>query len=206
MSKRIELKLYTALGTDESGDIKMVDYFFNHGDMHGKPFFGVTGSSFMWCSPDYIQEQDNIENVKDHYGFLWQECVKAETTKESEEEFCQGLIDSNKCNGSGIFLGHDDSYLYELDQDETFLKYVENNFAEKNKVVDGLYDEEIGTFACVGGGRCFSGDENNLKDYINPVRRSLHLVAVEFEAGKIDIETVERFLVDNDIKFNKVVK
>jgi len=52
--QRIELRLYLALGETESGEIKMLDYFFDSGKLHGQDFKGVTGSSFYFVSPEEI--------------------------------------------------------------------------------------------------------------------------------------------------------
>lgn len=200
MSKRIELKLYLALGTSECGEVKMIDYFFQHEDS----FSGVTGSSFYFVSPEEIEERNDLDNVIDNYGYLWQEAVQDGQTTDSQEDYMQSWIDSYRANGEGLFICHDNSYLNELERDEDFLKYAQANFTDK-KMID-FWDEEVGTFECVGGGRCFSGDEDSLDSYINDKRAALHDIARKFESKKISIEQVETFLIDNEIPYKKIEK
>ena len=199
-STRTQLNIYLALGTSEYEEVKMIDYFFDHGDMKG-----VTGSSFNWCSPDYIEERNSVEFVIDFAGHVYEESETEQERFDTIEEWAEDVIKSYQYNSDGVFCFHDNSYVYELSEDQDFMKYAEEKFTD-NKKLDDLYNEERGTFECVGGGRCFSEDEEDLSEYVNPRRRALHEVAKQYESGKISIDQVETFLKDNEIPFKKVTK
>lgn len=195
----MRLTLYTALGINEHREIKMLDSFFQHND----GFKGVVGSSFYYVSPDEIADRNDLETVSDNYDYIWKEAVANGSTDEGKDEYMQNFIDSYTCNSDGLFVGHDTSYIYNLDRDEDFLKFYNEHAETKLK---GLYDSDEGTFECVGGGRCFDNDEVDMVKYVNDQRALLHDIARMFEAGLIDIETVEQILIDNKVPFTKELK
>ena len=199
-SIRTQLNIYLPLGTSKHEEVKMINYFFDHGDMKG-----VTGSLFNWCSPECIQERNSVESVIDFAGEVYEESETEQERFDTIEEWAEDVIRSYRYNSDGVFCFHDNSYVYKLSEDQEFIKYVEQKFTD-NKKLDDLYDEELGTFECVGGGRCFDKDEEFLSEYINPKRLALYEVAKQYESGKISIEQVEVFLKDNEIPFNKVTR
>jgi len=201
--QRIELRLYLALGETESGEIKMLDYFFDSGKLHGQDFKGVTGSSFYFVSPEEIEERNDLDNVKDSYGYLWQEAVRADQTELGLDEYIQELIDSEINYGDGVFFSHDSSYLTQLADDKKFMEFAENKYCDNKRLRD-LWDSEVGTFECVGGGRCFDAEEDDMTFYISPEREELHAVARRYEAGEMSIDEVEAFLIKTNIPFKKV--
>lgn len=122
---------YEIIGITTAGEIIMLDYIFKHSD----GFKGATGSVFVPVSQEEIEERNDIENVIDSYGYLWQEAVESGLTTLSQEDYMQEIIDSS----DGYYLGHDTSYIYKIP--ESF----------KNE-----YYPDAETFECIGGGRCFS--------------------------------------------------
>lgn len=192
----MRLVLYTALGINEHNEVKMLDSFFQHND----GFKGVTGSSFYYVSPEEINNRNDLETISDDYDFIWKEAVNNGNTEESKEEYMQNFIDSYTSNSDGLFVGHDTSYVHKLDRDDDFIKFYNSN---KKTKLTGLYDSDEGTFECIGGGRCFNGDEVDMLSYVNNQRALLHNIARMFESGLIDIETVEQMLIDNNISFIK---
>lgn len=64
--------------------------------------------TFTPVTQDYIDDLNDLDNIKDTYGYMWDEMAdyrKAEY--DNEMEYYQGIIDSS----SGYYLGHDDSYI-----------------------------------------------------------------------------------------------
>tara|TARA_R110000851_G_scaffold78774_1_gene173728 strand:+ start:278 stop:862 length:585 start_codon:yes stop_codon:yes gene_type:complete len=191
MKKSTRLEIYRVIGMKDEHEIVMIDGFFDHGD----GFQGVTGSSFDFYCPDQIAEMNDIDEVTSNYDYLWAESVADGNTTESLEDYMQGFIDSYLMNSDSMFIGHDTSYIFKLQDDKALMiKYD----------LKDVWDDEKGTFGCIGGGRMFSKDEKELDNYFDdPIRQALHVLAKEFEAKKIDIKTVEKFLIDNNIDFKK---
>lgn len=195
-SNTIRLKLYTTLGLTADNEVKMLDSFFQHQD----DFKGVTGSSFYFVDPQGIEERNDIDNIKDNYDFIWREQVQAQKTEESLDEWAESFKQEYIMNSDSLFVGHDTSYIHHLDRDQAFLDWHNSRFKTELK---GCYDDEEGTFECIGGGRCFNSEEEDLVSYIDDSRALLHDLARSFEAGNIDIETIEQVLIANDIKYSK---
>jgi hypothetical protein len=130
---RQELRLNKLLGITKSGELIMVDYLFND-TLHGEPFHGATGSSFVGVTQDEIDDRNDLENVKDTYGYLWQEAVKDGATTDSMEDFLQSWID----NAEGYYIGHDTSGIHHIPD-----------------TIKKMHFDGCETFECVGGGRMF---------------------------------------------------
>lgn len=199
MTKRIELRLFKALGVTKDSDVKMIDYFFEHGD----GFKGVTGSSFYFVGPEDISERNDLENIKDGYEFIWRETVAAGKTEESLDDWMDSFRDEYLRNSDSLFVGHDTSYIHYLDRDEAFLSFFNSLHGLD---LEGCYDDEKGTFECVGGGRCFSGDEADLEHYLDDNTAILHDLIRAFESGNIEIDLVETVLKDLSIPFERIEK
>jgi len=201
-SKKIELKINLPLGINGDGEVIMIDGFFKHQD----DFKGVTGSSFTWCSPEHIEEANDLDNLKENYGYLWEEAVADDNTEGSLETYMKDMLDSYRINREGLFFFHDYSNLDLLQDDTEFLKFASKKFHSSSEKYD-FYDPEIGTFECTSGGRMFSGDdESEGFDYVNSKRAFLHGAAILFEEGEIDIEAVEHMLIENKIPYKKIEK
>lgn len=125
----------------KNGTLYMVDYTFE-GTMHGKPSIGVTGSCFAPVTQAEIDERNEVENVIESCGFIGQEAVENGETTKSQEDWIEDLIECKLNNGEGLFIGHDTSCIHKI-PDEIREKYF----------------PDAVTFECIGGGRCFDGDE-----------------------------------------------
>ena len=90
----------------------------------------------------YIDERNDLDNVKDIYGYLYEE---AETDHENEslDEYMQSLIDQAQGYGQE-FLGHDDSDCHLVTDEVT--EYINENIMD---------DFEVAAYECIGGGGCF---------------------------------------------------
>lgn len=121
---------FEIVGITEDNEIIMLDSIFDHGD----GFKGAVGSSFYALEQSEVDDRNDLENVIENYGYIWQEAVAAGNTTESQEKFIRGFINSSE----GYFLGHDDSYIH----------HIKDEFQEK-------YFPDAVTFECVGGGRMF---------------------------------------------------
>ncbi len=102
---------------------------------------GASVIYFDTISQDFINEQNDIETVKEQYGYLWQETVARKETECSLEEFMWGILADNRANG-GYYLGHDDSYVHSIDDDD------------KKRIADALKldPDDIVTFNFCGVG------------------------------------------------------
>lgn len=138
------LSLNKCVGITKSGELVMVLNFFNK-TLYDKPFHGATGTIFNPLSQSEIDERNDLENVKDAYGYLWTEAVKDGSTTDSYDDYMQKLIDTEINYGEGLFLGHDTSDIY-LIPDEI-----------KKTHFDG-YE----SFECISCGRMFPLKEEDM--------------------------------------------
>lgn len=140
---RTELKLKKCLGITNDGELVMVNYLFNHdGD---ESFHGATGSTFVGVTQREIDDRNDLETVKDSYGYIWQEAVKDGTTTDSQDDYIQGLIDSEVNYGGKYFFAQDDSYIYDIPDS-----------------IKKMHFDGCETFECIGGGRMFPIKRENM--------------------------------------------
>lgn len=198
MSNCIRLNLYLALGKNEGGEVLMLDSFFEYKD----GMKGCTGSKFYFVSPDEIESRNDLGEIKSNYDYLWKEEVQSGKTEEGLDDWVESFKDSYLANSDGLFICHDTSYLHKLDRDDAFLKFASNYTGQE---LNGLYDSDLGTFECVGGGRCFDSKDADLESYIDG-RKLIHDLARKYEAGTIDLASVESELTLNNIPFEKEVR
>lgn len=185
---REEIKLYLPIGIDREDKLIMIDYFFSS-TLEDKPFFGVTGSHFDFYYPETIEAANDIENIKDNYGYLWQEEVANGMTEESLDVWAEEFKQSYLLNGDGIFISHDTGYLeYICDHKEVLDHYG----------ITELWDEEQGTLSCSGGGRMFSKDDEDFEHYFTH-GKLLHDLIRNFEGGEVSLEDVYNILIDNKV-------
>lgn len=130
---RTELKLKRCVGITNAGELIMVDCLFND-EMNGSPFHGANGYSFVGITQSEIDERNDMTNVIDNYGYLWQEAVKDGSTTDSQEDFLQSWID----NCDGYFIGQDTSYIYDIPD-----------------TIKKMHFDGCETFECISGGRMF---------------------------------------------------
>lgn len=192
------LILYLAVGKSSDNEVTMIDSFFQYKD----GMKGVTGSKFYFVSPDEIESRNDLDGIKSNYDYIWKEEVQNGNTELGLDGWAEQFRDSYIANGDGLFVGHDTSYLPKLDRDETFLKFASNYTGQE---LTDLYDSDLGTFECVGGGRCFNSNDDDLESYIDG-RKIIHDLARKFEAGAIDLASIENELTLNNIPFEKEVR
>lgn len=192
------LVLYLAIGKNEDGEVTMIDSFFEYKD----GMKGVTGSEFYFVPPDEIESRNDLDEIKSNYDYIWREEVQNGDTELGLDEWAEQFLDSYIVNGDGLFISHDISYLHRLDRDDAFLKFASNYTGQE---LTGLYDADLGTFECVGGGRCFDSNDSDLESYIEG-RKIIHDLARKYEAGTIDLVSIEKEFILNGIPFEKEVK
>ncbi len=142
---RQQLILNKCVGITKQGELILVNYLFND-TLHDKPFHGATGSRLCPLSQDYIDDRNDLENVIDTYGYLWQEAVKDGLTTDSQEAYIQGIIDAEVNYGDSMFLGHDT-----LD-----VHYIPDDIKKE-------YFKDAVSFECIGGGRMFPITDNEME-------------------------------------------
>jgi hypothetical protein len=139
---------YQIIGITTDGEVIMLDSLFDHGD----GFKGACGSSFYPVTQDDIDQRNDLETVKDTYGYMWQEAVKDGSTEESLDDYMERFIRSYIFNSDGLFVGHDTSYIH----------HIPDSFRTEH-----FPDAE--TFECIGGGRMFdSPDKRKWKVLLRP--------------------------------------
>ena len=181
---RIQLNLNRPLGITKDGELILVNYLFSCGDgLNGEAFHGATGATLMPLSQDYIDERNEVKNVIETYGYLWEEAVKDGNTTDSQEEYMQAMIDAEVLCGSGLFFGHDDSYIYDVPD-----------------VVKKTHFDGYESFECVGGGRMFPVKQDmliildqDLWDAVNAIEaQDLPLDMIQsLVGGKLTVDGVE---------------
>lgn len=116
---------------------------------------GCVGYSMHTLLQEDIDRENDMDNLKDEYDYLWREAVAQGVTELGLEEYLEKLI--RDADRSGLyFLGDDDSFRYRFnrivdelpeDQKETLKRY----FGEK--------DVDFVDWTCIGCGRCFDPNE-----------------------------------------------
>ena len=129
----------------KDGSIYFLDYVFNHHD----GFKGATGTILDPIAQSEIDENNDPENVKEWYRDIWQQSVESGNTENSLNDFVEECIDH--CDGE--FPGHDMSYS----------EYHDEAFKH--------FDDDVKTFNCSGGGRCF--DHKLLNSFDTVIDQSL---------------------------------
>lgn len=128
---RKQINYYKPVGIKD-GSIYFLDYVFDHFD----GFRGATGTVLDPITKDYINNISN-EDWIDYSKEIWVEAVKSGSTEDSLEDFAEQIKTSSEIDGLK-FPGHDYSY-FELHDEAS--KY---------------FDNDVETFNCSGGGRCFN--------------------------------------------------
>lgn len=168
---RQEIKLNKIVGITKYGEIVMLREVFNYVDgLHGKPFHGACTASFNAVDQNYIDERNDVDNVKDNYDYLWKEAVQSGNTELGLNEYIEELIELELSQGDGEFIGHDTSYIYDIPK----------SFKEE-------YFPDAVTFECVGGGRS-SYKRSDFETIID--KEALNLM-LNIESDKADLSIFE---------------
>ena len=129
MTKRKEKKYFKPVGIKD-GSIYFLDYIFEDGD-----FKGAVGTVLDPVTKDYIKNITN-EDWIEYSREIWVDAVRLGSTEQSLEDYAESIKNESENQGQ-LYPGHDDSYTELHDEAK---KYFDNN---------------VETFNCCGGGRCF---------------------------------------------------
>ena len=168
---RQEEKIYKLVGLNKNGEIVMCDDLFKYSD----GFKGACGSIFEVLTKEKAEKINRLVREDGDYGYedLWRECVHAGNTTDGLTEWLESVVDEELAGGKD-FVGQDTSYFCQLKQElkrlyesmpEEKLQEMIDFINENNYRNDDVYFESIddfkqnAVFSCVGGGRCFSKDE-----------------------------------------------
>lgn len=126
-----------------NGVLYLVNYTFED-TMHDKPFVGVTGSNLVPYTQAEAEQRSEPETFADLYEmeFHWREAVKEERTTESYADWLDSVIQEQRAEGKDFPMC-----------DDSDTQYI--NVEEMKK----YFGKDIIGFECVGGGRCFHGDD-----------------------------------------------
>lgn len=168
---RQEEKIYKLVGLNEAGEFVMCEEIFKYSD----GFKGACGSIFAVLTKRKAEKINRLIREDGDYGYeaLWRECVYEGDTTSGLAEWLKDVVDKELASGKD-FVGQDTSSFNYLEQElkrlyesmpEEKLQEMINFINENNYRNDDVYFESIddfkqnAVFSCVGGGRCFSQNE-----------------------------------------------
>ena len=129
MTKRKEKKYFKPVGIKD-GSIYFLDYIFEDGD-----FKGAVGTVLDPITKNYIENITNEDWIQ-YSREIWVEAVKSGSTEQSLEDYAESIKNESENQGQ-LYPGHDDSYTELHDEAKKY------------------FDNDVETFNCCGGGRCF---------------------------------------------------
>lgn len=222
---RQEEKIYKLVGLNKNGEIVMCDDIFKYSD----GFKGACGSIFEILNKSKAEEINRLVAQGDYgYDDLWRECVHAGSTTEGLTEWLENLVYDEVTIGDNDFVGQDKSYFCQLKQElkrlyesmpEEKLQEMIDFINENNYRNDDVYFESIddfkqnAVFSCVGGGRCFSKDEELPIVFDNELLEKIRIAETPIEnptprektAEEIQAEEhAKKVLQDFDKAFSKI--
>ena len=143
-NKKEEIKYGKPVGIKD-GTIYFLDGVFKYHD----GFKGATGTRLDPITQAEIDNNNDIDNATEWYREIWQESAHGGHTEQSLKEFVEDCLNHQ----DGDYPGHDLSH------------YEYHDEAKK------YFDDDVETFHCVGGGRCF--DEELLSSFDKVIDQSL---------------------------------
>ena len=168
MEKRATANI--CLGIRE-GELVFLEDIFEHGDS----FKGCTGFSMRYVSPETIEANNNVDNIKDQCEDLWIEAVKARATTDSLDDYVQQIIDDASYNGL-LYPFYDDSF--QCEQEESIGKLTEKT---KQKIYEYFDTTEENFNTEVGScGRCI-GETSDFELCFIP--KKLLKMIIDFDNG-----------------------
>ncbi len=130
----------------KDGSIYFLKEIFNYKD----GMKGATGTVLDPVTQSEIDENNDFDNAVEYYREIWKSSVDADSTEQSLKDYVEDCLNYQ----DGEYPGHDESYSELHDEAK---KHFDN--------------EDIKTFTCVGGGRCF--DEKLLSSFDKVIDHSL---------------------------------
>ena len=215
MTRQAE-KIYKLVGLNKNGEIVMCDDIFKYSD----GFKGACGSIFEILNKSKAEEINRLVAQGDYgYDDLWRECVQAGNTTEGLTEWLENLVYDEVTIGDNDFVGQDKSYFCQLKQElkrlyesmpEEKLQEMIDFINENNYRNDDVYFESIddfkqnAVFSCVGGGRCFSKDEELPMVFDNELLEKIRIAETPIENPTPREKTAEEIQAEEHAK--KVLK
>lgn len=133
------------LGIDADGNIVVLTRW--NGESINSENLSAGYALIRTLTQDDIDRENDFENCKQEYEYLWRENGKEEGTGQNLDEYIEDLIEQGKQDG--YFIGHDNSYT-----NETY-KAIENLTEKQREKFDdvvGVEYKDWETFECVGCG------------------------------------------------------
>lgn len=222
---RQEEKIYKLVGINKDGEIVMCDDIFKYSD----GFKGACGTIFEILTKEKAEEINRLVREDGEYGYedLWRECVRGEGTTDGLFEWLEKVVDEELADGKD-FVGQDTSYFEYLKPElkklfdsmseeklQEMIDFINNN----NMRNDDVYFESIddfkqnAVFSCVGGGRCFSKDEELPIVFDNELLEKIRIAETPIENPEPKEKTAEeiqaekhaqKVLNDFDNAFSKI--
>lgn len=209
---RQEEKIYKLVGLNKNGEFVMCDDIFKYSD----GFKGACGSIFEILNKSKAEKINRLVAQGDYgYDDLWRECVHAGNTTEGLTEWLENLVYDEVTIGDNDFVGQDKSYFCQLKQElkrlyesmpEEKLQEMIDFINENNYRNDDVYFESIddfkqnAVFSCVGGGRCFSKDEELPIVFDNELLEKIRIAETPIENPTPKEKTVEEIQAEEHAK------
>ena len=211
---RQEEKIYKLVGINKDGEIVMCDDIFKYSD----GFKGACGSIFEILTKEKAEKINRLVREDGDYGYedLWRECVHAGNTTDGLTEWLESVVDEELANGKD-FVGQDTSYfnylkqelkrLYESMPEEKLQKMIDfinkNNYRNDDVYFESIDDfKQNAVFSCVGGGRCFSKDEELPIVFDNELLEKIRIAETPIENPTQREKTLEEIYAEEHAKRN----
>lgn len=198
---RQEEKIYKLVGLNKNGEIVMCDDIFKYSD----GFKRACGTIFEVLTKEKAEEINRHVREDGDYGYedLWRECVHGGHTTDGLTEWLENVVDEELAYGKD-FVGQDTSYfnylkqelkrLYESMPEEKLQEMIdfinENNYRNDDVYFESIDDfKQNAVFSCVGGGRCFSKDEELPIVFDNELLEKIRIAETPIEKPELREKT-----------------
>ena len=205
-------KIYKLVGLNKDGEIVMCDDIFKYSD----GFKGACGSIFEILTKEKAEKINRLVREDGDYGYedLWRECVHAGDTTDGLTEWLESVVDEELAGGKD-FVGQDTSYfnylkqelkrLYESMPEEKLQEMIdfinENNYRNDDVYFESIDDfKQNAVFSCVGGGRCFSKDEELPIVFDNELLEKIRIAETPIENPTPREKTAEEIQAEEHAK------
>ena len=150
---RTEVKYNKIVGITKDHTIFVLDDTFSYQNEDGSQgLHGATRYEMSTIDQKTVDQNNDIENIRDIYKDEWVEMVKAGGEERSLDEYVKDLIKKTKDNG--------DEYLFPYD-DASFRDEMEDALADASDATRKAIEDEFGikgkdfvAYDCVCCGRC----------------------------------------------------
>lgn len=94
---------------------------------------------FDYLTAEAVEDRNDIDMIKDSYGYLWKEAAENDQTELGLQEFLENLVETELNYSGKYFFGQDDSYTECITDEDRLL-------------LEEFYETDIETFECIGSG------------------------------------------------------